>query len=1384
MLEAGMEQLRVFAATSAAHRLRAAMVALRRILDDESLTTAAASSFSAILGCVRRLVVGRSAAACTKPKRTLLVTGYVGSVMERLRLERIVASEEVMSLLPAAMLALSGAPMVVYKYFESVGRLVCNWGAAARAAPREARKCNCMEPHLVPFHGAGVQHVVTKDVRIVENATLRALLSRGVKYRDTFTHLFASGTGDTGTPRDLMTEDILSMVEAGCWKLAEQQSDLNGIDVGCFLPWCSTVVARAREALGVITDEEIGEIMAAADARTRWDGELKAAVKALRNRFVISVADKETSVAVFTCRAYWEARVREEVNTGGVYVWHGGGAQENRAAERGAADTASPCAAPTAPMAPLQQAPPPPPLTPPPMAAPMLEVDEARRILRATHPFGILGDLLCQTLPSDTRVQRLYEEARERLEAAAATARRHGRPPPTAEEAARAEARLRGAFWQLRSAPARQRVHLSLRFGANGLPLPRPVTNRTRCPIDVRALREHAIIWCENGVPLGRASTYINGIATGWTVADTIFAYLERFVTEDVAGEQGIGYVDLEYRHGARTAALVAAGWCTGGREYARGDPFTELRSGKLCKVALRRFGFDFDDGAAYPRAALHGIARHRLLAGMLLRGDNREHIMRALAELVLPPSTPAAEARKQIKRLINLLDMDGTYGGWRRDNPGPTLPGSEQSDGPVLTLPSGDVFHVRLYFRQQPERTAWVGAQRPHLTELYGWWRTAEVAQADWSPEERTLKSDFCAEFEAASRGAKQWWATSRGHGWFSLQHDGVIIGLTAGTRLADALHELQVCCTRVLGYHQPVEQKPMEVPLSPAASPTVRTMPTAVVPTADGAPAPVIDESEYARLLGGHFAWIQARGMLTTRRQTTAPGIEAVKESKLEAFVRGHRLSYLYATVKTHKEVYGWRFIAGGTDISVGVVSDWVHSACKALTPTIDELMMEAVADLPGGTRCRGSWILRDGRGVVARIRALEAGLRAERHGAHGAPAAAGYLAWRGVEFGVHDFTSMYTKLPHDEIRRAVGGVIDEVFARDGHIGKVLKVTEAGGEWIALNAAGEAPGDSTSCKYYTASRLKLDVDFILNNIFVTVGDDIFRQTLGVPMGFSCSPMLAVIMLAFFEIAFVRRLVASTDQPMGTPTDTARGTEPLTAALRWELRSLAVRTACSCRAIDDVLLVNIAAADRRWLLLRMYPASLEHKEEYASPGPIRYLDMEIKHDRGGFYTDLYDKRDVLAAQGKMSSVLKFPHIQSRLSTACKYGCMTSFMHRIHRGVMRRRLFVRRAAERVIFMAVHGYDPSKLLHYIKRFMRANYVPRQQQKRVTGRITAMVHQLVREPAFRSARARRRRRRKRQRRRGWRHTMCSSPSAPHHPPPPRHTPTASTASLRPR
>ena len=465
--------------------------------------------------------------------------------------------------------------------------------------------------------------------------------------------------------------------------------------------------------------------------------------------------------------------------------------------------------------------------------------------------------------------------------------------------------------------------------------------------------------------------------------------------------------------------------------------------------------------------------------------------------------------------------------------------------------------------------------------------------------------------------------------------------------------------------------------------------------------------------------------------------------KESALEAFLRTARLSYLYATVKTHKQPYGWRFIAGGHRISVGPISDWLHRACSAMLPDLDDLMRLAVAGAPGCNRVRGCWILRDGRGVVQRIRDLEAELRRRHH-----VGGRGFYAHRQVEFGVHDFTTLYTTLPHDAIRASMRSVVQEVFLAR-HAGQFLRVTRvpdgsSAFEWVAQPADGSLPAPNGMVRHFDAATVLADIDFILDNIYVTLGDDVYRQILGVPMGFSCAPMLAVIMLACYELAFVRRLMAQAMQvgldSQGLPVsvDLPSGRSVLSQAVRGQLMDLAVRVACSCRAIDDVLMMDMTAAERRWALDRIYPSSLQLKEEYASPGPIRYLDMEIRHDRGGFYTDLYDKRDVMAADGKMDKVLKFPHIDSALSVQCKYGCLTSFLHRIHRHVMRRRLFVHHAADRVAFMFEHGYDPRKLLRLARRFMQRFYLPRPRWRGVWSELQRAVARRLEDPIVRAAR----------------------------------------------
>ena len=55
-----------------------------------------------------------------------------------------------------------------------------------------------------------------------------------------------------------------------------------------------------------------------------------------------------------------------------------------------------------------------------------------------------------------------------------------------------------------------------------------------------------------------------------------------------------------------------------------------------------------------------------------------------------------------------------------------------------------------------------------------------------------------------------------------------------------------------------------------------------------------------------------------------------------------------------------------------------------------------------------------------------------------------------------------------------------------------------------------------------------------------------------------------------------------------------------------------------------------MTASERRWAKAKMYPSTLELKTVCQSPECIQYLDLEVGHDRAGFYTSLYDKRDAL----------------------------------------------------------------------------------------------------------------------------------------------------------
>lgn len=105
------------------------------------------------------------------------------------------------------------------------------------------------------------------------------------------------------------------------------------------------------------------------------------------------------------------------------------------------------------------------------------------------------------------------------------------------------------------------------------------------------------------------------------------------------------------------------------------------------------------------------------------------------------------------------------------------------------------------------------------------------------------------------------------------------------------------------------------------------------------------------------------------------------------------------------------------------------------------------------------------------------------------------------------------------------------------------------------------------------------------------------------------------------------------------------------------------------------------------------------------------HMDLQIKWDEHGPHTILYDKRVDMAAQGKIGSVRRCPHINSVLSDTCKYGTLPGFLHRAHRNIMRRAVFAGHAVTHNLDMFREGYNLRKLQRKTASFITHHYLPR-------------------------------------------------------------------------
>ena len=105
----------------------------------------------------------------------------------------------------------------------------------------------------------------------------------------------------------------------------------------------------------------------------------------------------------------------------------------------------------------------------------------------------------------------------------------------------------------------------------------------------------------------------------------------------------------------------------------------------------------------------------------------------------------------------------------------------------------------------------------------------------------------------------------------------------------------------------------------------------------------------------------------------------------------------------------------------------------------------------------------------------------------------------------------------------------------------------------------------------------------------------------------------------------------------------------------------------------------------------------------------VNYLDMtiwcDVQPNGIRWHSKLYDKKVKMLAKGLKLN--KFPHPKSKLAARCKYGVITSQLHRFNVACTQAHEFLTPATAMYTEYVKKGYDIKHIDQYFEKFLRAH-----------------------------------------------------------------------------
>ena len=116
--------------------------------------------------------------------------------------------------------------------------------------------------------------------------------------------------------------------------------------------------------------------------------------------------------------------------------------------------------------------------------------------------------------------------------------------------------------------------------------------------------------------------------------------------------------------------------------------------------------------------------------------------------------------------------------------------------------------------------------------------------------------------------------------------------------------------------------------------------------------------------------------------------------------------------------------------------------------------------------------------------------------------------------------DFSTLYTSIPHDLLKSRMISIVNNAFKHKNGAARYTHVK------VGRNKSYFTSDPSNGDNKYTANAICKMTEFLVNNMYVRFGGQLFRRTVGISMGTNCAPLLAGLFLYSHENEFLDKLI------------------------------------------------------------------------------------------------------------------------------------------------------------------------------------------------------------------------------------------------------------------